>query len=203
MARPKSKEFELCPEGQQNLECIGIVDIGTQKVTFEGKEKDVPQIVFVFQAVDEKTSDGGAMTVMQTYTNSDSPKGNLFKMLCAWFNVKEIPANFEYDQCLGRGGVGTVAWNDKKSWAKLVNLASLPKGYKIAKATEKKFSFYLDEFDEEAFNNLSDYFKGKIMESKEAAELFAPQEPKAKATTKAPAKVAAPAKGKTPTKKGK
>lgn len=187
---PQGSTRELAPEGVHNAVCVQVIDLGTQEVRdFKDKNKinKVRKVQLAFQLVEEETSEGNAVVVYRQYTFTNSPKSNLMKDLKAWLAVKD--AEFEMDNCLGKPVSVTIehAETEKGTFANVTNLAGVAKGVKVKKASEPLRSLYLEEFDEEVFNELPEYLRLKIADTDEYAAATAP---------KAKAKPAVKVKGK-------
>lgn len=177
---PKSSGRELAPEGTHNAVCVAVVDLGTQPSEQWGDKRKVQ---LAFELVDEKTSKGEAMVVYRQYTFSPSPKGNLIKDLRAWQGKDAVKEDFDMDELLGKPASVTVEHNDTERgiFANISNIGSLPKGVKVKKPTEPLRSLYLDDsFDQDAFDELPDFLKEKIMVTKEYAEISKPAPKKGK-----------------------
>jgi ribonuclease D len=128
--------------------------------------------------VDERKGNGDAMMAYATFPNSDSPTSKLVKALCGWLGTKALPEDFDYESILNKEAIITIAHNAAGTWADIVNIGGIPKGTKVAKATEPIVSLFLDEenWNEEVFEEeLSDFEKTKVMESAEYAELTKPK----------------------------
>jgi hypothetical protein len=189
---PAARPREQAAEGTHIAVCTSVIDLGTQASEQWG---DRHKVSLGFELVEEKTSDGKAMVVYKQYTYTNSPKGNLMKDLKAWLGVKN--GDFDMDNCLGKPASVTIEHSetDRGTFANITNIASLPKGTKVRKATEPLVSFYLDEtFDEDVYNGLSEYLRNKIAASPEYAEIM-----EGAAAKKKPKKTAAAA----PAKKGR
>lgn len=209
---PKGKEFEKAPEGNHPSVCVGIYDIGTQKVTFQDKPKDTRQCILVMQLVEEKTSEGENVTIGNTYTFSAGPKSNFGKLLKPW--VGGNPEELDPATLLLRQGMTSVVHGTSKAgktYAGISAITAPPKGVKIQKPTEPASSFFFsyeedeDEnpipesvtFDEEDFKSCPDWVKKKIVASEEYPIALANIEnggwenPNAKGKKKVAAKAAA------------
>jgi hypothetical protein len=193
MPKLKKATFEQLSEGQHSARLTRIIDIGTQTITFTDKKTKkektfkASQIQFGFQAVDEKKENGDAMMAYTSFGNSDGPTSKLVKTLTAWLGVKSLSEDFDLDDLLGKEAIITVIHNDK-GYATIANIGGIPKGHKVAKATEPIVSLYLDEenWNADVFENeLSDFEKTKVMESEEYPLLTAPKAKADKTATKA------------------
>jgi hypothetical protein len=192
---PQTKKREAAPEGTHNAVCVGVVDLGTQESTYKGDTKQQRKISLAWQLVDEQTSEGEPIVVYRKYTYSDSPKSSFMKDLKAWMGVKD--GDFDVANLLGKGCLITIENNEAENgntYSNVVSVSGVPKGVKIAKPSVPLKSFFLDEeeFDEDAFDELSDVTKGIIAQSPEYIAL-----------TQAKKKPVAKGKPQQPVKKGK
>jgi hypothetical protein len=167
------KARELPNEDTHNAVCIQIIDLGTQPSPQWGDKR---KCQLAFELVDEQTSEGKSMVVYKQYTFTDSDKGSLMKDLKAW-GVK-VGEDFDMDSLLGRGAMVTTEnkETEKGTFANITNVAGVPKGHKVKKATEPYRSLYLDDnFDQEIFDALPEFLRNKIAGSPEYAQITAPK----------------------------
>lgn len=82
---------EKCPAGQYSAVCIGVYDIGIQKLSYMGETKELHQCIICFE-LDERMKEGdnsGKRFVMsKTFTISLFEKANLRKTLETWRGKK-------------------------------------------------------------------------------------------------------------------
>lgn len=177
---PQTK-FENAPEGVHSAICTRFIDQGTQKVSFKGKESESRQCRISFDLVDEKTKDGKNMVASQRMTYSGSAKSKLAKMLKAWLNVDA--SNFDMDGVLGKPALVTITHSEDGQYANITAVTGVPKNTKVKKSTEEIFSLHLtpEDFNADAFNELSENMQGIIADSPEYLEATATKK-------KAPAK---------------
>lgn len=85
VAEKVKEAYEPTPEGRYTAICYQIVDLGTQKTTYDGKEKYVPQMVVSFELHGEAAMpDGKPFSVRQRFTTSLSDKARLRAFLQGW-----------------------------------------------------------------------------------------------------------------------
>jgi hypothetical protein len=190
---PTGKKRESAPEGTHNAVCVNITDLGTQTTNFKGEEKTARKILLGWQLVDELTEDGEPILVYKRYTYSDSAKATLMKDLKSWVGVKS-GADFDIATLLGKGCLVSVENNEADNgnvYSNVTSVAGVPKGVKVGKPSVALKSFFLDEeeFDEDAFDELSDKLKETIAASPEYIALTTgKKKPAAKGKQQAPAK---------------
>lgn len=178
---------ELTPEGVHNANCVQVIDLGTQTVTFKGEERQSRQVQLAFELADEKTSEGNAFVSYRKYTYSSSPKSNLMKDLRAWLGKDKVTGDFEMDTLLGKPAMITIEHSETErgTFANITNIGGLAKGMKPKKPTEPLRSLYLDEsFDSATFEELPEFLKEKIMVTKEYEEFGADAKPAKKVAAK-------------------
>jgi hypothetical protein len=170
-------DYELPPEGNHVAVCYRVIDLGTQEVVWQGDVKYQRKILIAWELPEEKMKDGRPFSVQRRYTWSMSEKANLRHDLEAWRAKPFTSADF------GRGGFNVKLILGKacmlqimheerngKTYANIKAVASLPKGVRPPLAENPLLFFDLDEFDEEAFNALSEGLKGVIAKSPEYLE---------------------------------
>lgn len=208
---PKGKEFEKVGEGNHPAVCVGVVDLGTHEKEFKGKKYDSHQLRLIFQAVDQRTTEGEAMTISKDYTFSDASK-NLKKDVKAW--IGQDLSSVDPATLLLRQGNITVVHNESektgKTYANIEAITGLVKGQKVTKHTETPVSFFFDfeedddgnaieesaTFNQEDFDALPNHIQKIIVQSNEYPIALANNENGGwEGAKKSAKKKAAPAKG--------
>lgn len=167
MKPPKGKPRELCPEGTHQAQLISIIDVGTQEPTNPTYNKS-RRVYFNFEITEPRMQkeDGSPFFLRRDYTFSNKSK-NLLKDLKGWLGVKKLD-DYDIDNALGKHGLLKVEHSgDDGQYDNIVNISEVPKGLKLYKATTPLSSFYLDEFDEDAFKALPQWIQDKIVKSDE------------------------------------
>lgn len=174
-----AKDRELCPEGTHPMICVGIIDLGTQKQVYKGKEKKLRKVSFTFEIQDEEDSEGNPFYVYQRFTLGLSPKANLAKTLKAWKGIT-VGKNESYDidNLLGENAFGTIAHNEGEDGTVYANITAISapmKGVKFKKPKAELLSFYMDgkTLDTETYDKLPEYVQGIIAKSDEFLALVA------------------------------
>lgn len=175
MSKPQSTPRELCPEGSHASVCLGVIDIGTQDVTFKGQSKRQKKLYIQFEPQGVEKEDGTPFVVSLRATNSNSDNSTLAKTLKSWLGVKDI-SDYDLAQCAGKAALITITHSDSGDFANIATITPLPKGMKVGKPQGEVQSLFLDEtFDEDVFNSLNDRIKEKIMSSPEYDAVLAAQ----------------------------
>lgn len=173
------KEFEHASVGNHVARCVGMIDLGTQEQTYEGKTSYARKIVLRFELPNELMQDGDyagkPFLVSKFYTASLSEKANLRRDLESWrgrpFTAQEL-AGFDSKNVLDKPCMVNVVHTEKGK-AKVTSVTPIPKGMQVPPRVNDLLYFSLerDEFKPEVFDKLHDYYKGQITQSPEWAEL--------------------------------
>jgi len=205
----------LAPEGAHLARCIRIIDLGTQVGEYEGKETKNRKIKFSFELlgqtffINEGEDDEREVvfTVHKEYTASIGPKASLGKDITSWLG-KKLDETFIVESLLGKEcqvNVVTQTSKQGKEYTKITGIMGIPAKMKVPKAENELIFFSLneDEFDQEVYDEFSDWMKEVICKSPEAQKLGLEfeasdkdEKPKAKAKAKGKASAPAPTKGK-------
>ncbi len=162
-------EFEQCPAGTHVAVCTGLIDLGTRHEEYQGKPVSRNQVVIRWETPDELMEDGQPFIVSSFYTNSLSEKSKMKPMLEAWrgkqFTEEEL-AGFDLQNILGAPCMLNVTHNDKGK-ARVSAVMALPKGTPKPKPAGKCVAFWIEEWDQAAFDELPEGFRKFIMQSDE------------------------------------
>ena len=181
-------DFQQAPEGTHVARCIRLIDLGTQQGEWQGKPLLRNQVLVMWELPNEMMEVEGEQKpfiVSRFYTNSLSEKANLRHDLERWrgreFTEEEL-SKFDLQQILGAPCMVSVV--RKKDKAKVEGVMKLPKGQQVPEAKNKTFAFWLDEFDKEAFDGLSDGLKKIIERSPEYQEAVNGKQPRSQPASK-------------------
>lgn len=168
--------FTPAPIGTHVARCIKIVDLGTQHGEYKGEPTRRSQILVTWELPDELiTVDGEEVpiTTSKFYTNSLGEKANLRRDFEGWrgrsFTDEELK-EFDLENVLTKPCMLTVVGRDNGKTA-VASVSGLPKKTVCPKQVNPSFTFWLDEYDEEKFNQISDGIKKIIEKSEEWAAL--------------------------------
>lgn len=172
-------DFQQAPAGSHIARCIKIIDIGTHHGEYQGAPTVRNQIIVQWELPNETmTIDGEQMPliVSKFYTNSLSEKANLRKDLESWrarpFSPEEL-MKFDLMKILGVGCMVSVVHNEKGK-AKVVSVSALPRGMECPPAVNAPEAFWIDEWNQAKFDEMSEGFKKLIMDSDEYKAMFVP-----------------------------
>lgn len=134
-----SASYEAPDAGIQRAVCFGVWDVGLQLNSFNNEI--YPTVLIGFE-LEQKKSDGKAMYVYNTYTNSFSQKANLRKMMESWRGKKYTDAEilkmketgFTIDSLVGKSCNINIIYATSKSgneYAKIETILPLGKSEPI------------------------------------------------------------------------
>lgn len=174
--------FKLPPSGSHLGRLYRILDLGTQKVEWQGAIKMQRKLMFSFELHGEDndgqaltTNDGKPLMISKRYTMSLGEQSTLRKDLESWrgkkFTAEEL-LGFDLNVLLGKFAMCNVTHNDRegKTYANLSGLSQVPAALKkMAEPTgvNELLIFSLDDFDQAKFDGLSDGLKEIIKKSAE------------------------------------
>jgi hypothetical protein len=166
--------FTPAPVGTHVARCIRLVDLGTQHGEYKGQPTRRNQVLVTWELPDESIEvDGKEMpvTTSRFYTNSLGEKANLRRDLEGWrgkaFTDEELH-QFDLMNILGKPCMLTIVGGDNGK-TKVASVSGLPKRTECPPQVNKSVAFWLDEFDQATFDELSDGIKKIIEKSEEWA----------------------------------
>lgn len=177
----QTSSFKPVPPGSHLARCYRIIDLGTQKTSFNGESKFIKRVMFQFEVHSEdddgplKTDKGEPMSISKNYTLSLSDKAVLRADLEAWrgreFTREELQG-FELKNILGAWCLITVTkaiGKDGKEYTNITGVSPVPKAMKQNLPTpfNPVGIFYIDDPDMEMFQTLSERIRQRIMETPE------------------------------------
>lgn len=178
--------FELAPAGNHLARCYQIIDLGTQKSSFEGKESFKREIRLgweLFVQTDDGTplmmQDGRPFFISKDYTLSWADKANLRKDLQAWRGKpfsKEEMERFDLNNVMGQWCMLNLIQYQKqngKDGVKIAGITSVPAAMRqsLPAAVNPNVAFNLFAPDFAVFDALPDWLKEKIQSSPEWVKL--------------------------------
>lgn len=157
-------EFQQAPIGNHVARCIRLTDLGTQHGEYQGKPNVRNQVLVTWELCEEKMDDGKPFIVSHFYTNSLNEKATLRAHLEAWrgraFSQEELK-KFDLASILGAPAMVNVIHNDQGK-ARVSAVAKLPKNMKAPEPSNKPSAFWIDEWDQAAFDAMSKGIKAII-----------------------------------------
>jgi hypothetical protein len=163
MKMNKGVEFPKAPAGLHQAVCYGVVDIGTQKQSFEGKESLTHQCVLLFEYANLKLDDGRHMVQSAFYTMSLGDQANLYKHIKSWFGKtmsKDEKAVFDSSSLIGKNCVLQIIMN-KNDKPKIETILPLMEGMSPHTAENPKVDYELTPgyIPEDMYDWLADKIK--------------------------------------------
>ena len=185
-------DFPKCPDGQHIAKLVGIFDLGTQPVVYEGKTKMSPRIYLQFEVYAEledgtyaKDQDGHFFMVGIEYTASLSNRSKLLPFINSWRGkpLEDQDFPFRFSRMLGKYALLSVVNNEnkddpRKKYTNIVGISGAPKKMMegIPEGMIEPFFFDLDAEDWEVMSKFFDSgrlwerIKGRIASSPEYME---------------------------------
>lgn len=175
IAKETGGSFEVAPAGTHVARCFGLIDMGTQIDSFEGRKKSARKVSIRFELPMELQQngehEGQPFQLSKTYTLSLHKKAGLRAALESWrsrpFTEEELKG-FDLRKVMGAPCMISVIHNENGK-ANISSVSAMVKGMQIPAQVNPSLYFSLDpeEFSETAFEALGDWFKGKIADSPE------------------------------------
>ena len=173
--------FELIEAGVHLGLCYGVIDLGTQKVTFQNEIKLQRKVRILFELPnlkkEFKAGEGEKpFSISKEYTLSLDAKANLYKDLVSWrgkqFTEEELEG-FDISKLLGKPCQIQIIHKQGKNgdYAAIQSITPIMKGTDYPKQTvNAQVEFSVDEFSKSKFESLPEYLRKKIEESIEYKE---------------------------------
>lgn len=173
-----NSEFKPVPPGMHLARCYRLIDLGTQKGTYQGVVSYKKKIMLQFEIHGDDdngnkiiTSKGEPMSISKNYTRSIHEKSSLTLDLQSWrgmaFTADERK-KFEVSKVLGAWAMISVAkstGDDGKEYTNIVTINPVPSSIKKAGLPEgfnEVLEFDIDKPNMDLFNSFSDKLKDKI-----------------------------------------
>lgn len=158
--------------------CIRVIDLGTQKKEYQGKESWKRQSMIIWELPGQLDSEGKPLTISKFYTASLGDKANLRHDLENWrgrpFTAEELQG-FEQKNILGKPCLLNLIRNDKNK-VTIGSVSSIVKGMSIpSRPVHEMYIYDLDAHDEAVWQKLSDGIKAMILKSREKQGIPADQ----------------------------
>lgn len=171
-ASDTGSSFTPTPIGTHVARCIKLIDLGTQHGEYMGEPTRRNQVLMTWELPQEVIEIDGKIvpqTTSKFYTNSLGEKANLRRDLEGWrgraFTDVELD-RFDLEAVLGKPCLLTVVGGENGK-TKVAAVSGLPKGMECPPQVNELFTFWLDSFDEEKFEKISDGIKKIIQKSEE------------------------------------
>jgi hypothetical protein len=179
-ATRKGSDFVLPPAGTHLARCYSIIDLGTQKTTWQNQVSYKHQVHIRWELPGELMEAGEdgkqyPFSVGKTYTCSTDPKANLRHDLVSWAGremTEEEVAGFMLEKLLGKVCQLTVIHEKSKSdptkiYANIKAVTPLAKGSVCGDPVNPLVHYEIEMGKNDVYKSLSDYVQGKIAECDE------------------------------------
>jgi len=188
------------PGGTYPVICIGVADVGDQ---FYQKYKNTSRkVAFTFEIPSEADGSGQPRQLTQYYTFSANKKSKMRPMLNGWTNKnmsEQEMLEFDLFSLIGSSCLINISVSEDGQYNDIETVMSLPKGIPpLQSATPViKYDMDVDGFEGEVWDNLPNWVKDKVRNSKQYQELApdtvlpAPPNEEKTADTSAPSSAAA------------
>lgn len=175
IATQPESSYENPPTGMHIARCYRLVDLGTQKKTYEGVEKgEARKVRASFELLgEERMHNGEPYSLSKTWVLSMHEKSALRKDLSSWRGKPFTPeeeASFDVSKLLGAYCMLNITeehGKDGKVYAKISAITPLIKGLPKPPGVNDLELFDVDSPDMRMFDTFSDSLKKTIQDSKE------------------------------------
>jgi len=173
--------YETPPSGMHVARCYKLIDLGTQKKTYEGVDKgEARKIRVTFELLGEDVMKSGEpFSISKTWVLSMHEKASLRKDLSSWRGKPFTPAeeaSFDVSKLLGTYCMLNLTeehGSDGKAYTKISAITPMIKGMPKPEPVNAAAIFDLDDPDMEMFDGFGDKLKDTIKESREWRSLGA------------------------------
>ena len=175
IATQPESNYENPPSGMHIARCYRLIDLGTQKKTYEGVEKgEARKVRASFELLGEdRMKSGEPFSLSKTWVLSMHEKAALRKDLSSWRGKPFTPeeeASFDVSKLLGAYCMLNVTeehGKDGKIYIKISAITPLIKGLPKPPGVNQLEIFDVDNPDMRLFDTFSDSLKKTIQESRE------------------------------------
>lgn len=181
-SQPEKQEREIIKAGTHIAYLYRVIYLGTQKTTFEGKEKqqqkiwvdfELPKEVVEYEDKETKEKKSFVRTVGEEYTLSLSEKGKLLPFIQGWLGrslTADELQSFDVCSLLGRPAFLSIVHNAAKNgnvYANIGSVSPVMEGIELPKMVHDVVEIGKEQWKGELFNSLPEFLKKKIQESNE------------------------------------
>jgi hypothetical protein len=176
---PNTTQQELPPAGMAVGRCMKLIDLGTQHSEFYKKSSRKVILSFELPQLLHKGGnfDAQPFILSKRYTLSHNEKSTLRQDLESWygrtFNTVDLnkAGGFDLERLLGRYALLNIVHTEDGQFANIKSINPLAQGMAEPRGYYPITKFYLDEFNQAAFESLSDNLREQIQRSAEYQEL--------------------------------
>jgi hypothetical protein len=175
------ENFELVPAGTYPARCYRVIDLGTQKVSWQGTESPSKKLLLQWEVLDPdaRMSDGRPFAISKRYTASLNEKAALRKDLESWRGKAFAPEElrgFDVSKLLGQPCLLSVIHVEKngRTYANISALMRAPKGMAVPEAVNELLAWDFDRPDWNAFEKFTPQLQETLEATPEWAKLPTP-----------------------------
>jgi hypothetical protein len=178
----------LAPAGTHLARCYKMIHFGTIEDSYNGESRWVNKVLIEWELPNElrvfdQSKGPQPISISKEFALSMHPKSTLRAFLTSWRGkgfTEEEAVSFDVTKLVGAACQLSIVHEPKQKfpgefYAKISSVSSLMKGVKAPEQINPSFIFELDPFKVDVFNQLPDYFKNKVMGSKEYQQLMNPE----------------------------
>lgn len=176
IATKNQNTYQLAPEGMHLARGVRVIDLGTQRIEYNGRTKKNRQIILSWElpectAVFNEEVGPEPFLVSKTYTNSLGEKSNLYRDLLSWIGSGFTrQAEFELGTLLGQPCQLNVIHETSKNnrqYAKVIGILPVPKNMAMPEQILPSLLYAIEDGQNDVFNSFSDYLQERILASEE------------------------------------
>jgi hypothetical protein len=186
VATTNSKPRELIPAGNYVARCFSMIEIGTVKEEYQGKQKTAYKVRIGWELPNERRvfkEERGEepMSISKTYTLSMNEKANLRKDLESWRGkafTEDEAKSFDITALLGKPCMLNIihkkSLDGTKTYERISGITPLMKGYEPPAPVNPITRLEFDNWNEALFASLPDFLQDEIRSTPEYAQLKEP-----------------------------
>lgn len=172
------KSFDPAPAGWSVARCFAVIDLGAH---YDAKwEKETRLVRIGFELPKALRTDGKPFAIYKRYTLSHHEKSRLRQDLEAWYGKKFDTAalnkagGFDLGKLVGRTAFVNITHSDASGtvYANIAAIGPLPENMDCPAQVNDSLVFSLQQFNQDAFDKLSEKTQEFIMESLQYKALF-------------------------------
>jgi hypothetical protein len=185
LSEKSTKERPLVEAGAHPAICYSVIDLGTQKSTYQGETKELKKLRISFEICDQNDDfeqvENGKVTIIKKplvcsaeFTASIGPKASLRKFIEGWLglalNSKQL-TSFKVADFLGKSALLNVVHKTSqtsgKVYAAIGSASKMPKGMAVPERVNNLISYEIEQKQGGEFPNLPKWLQEKLLMSKE------------------------------------
>ena len=185
LSEKSTRERPLVEAGAHPAICYSVIDMGTQKSTYQGETKELKKLRISFEICDQHDNfeqvENGKVTLIRKplvcsaeFTASIGPKASLRKFIEGWLglalNSKQL-TSFKVADFLGKSALLNVVHKTSqtsgKVYAAIGSASKMPKGMAVPERVNNLISYEIEQKQGGEFPNLPKWLQEKLLMSKE------------------------------------